>query len=249
MVNARTALLLVILLALSGCAGAARVSLRTGLPPLGPCADPGWAPEAPPPTASTRDSLVLVAIQEWARFGRQEVRFGVDGSVSVQRPGIIEVDVPERVRDYWRATGRPDLSGLDDVPWSATFVSWVAANAGVDRDRFCPDARHSIYVERLVDRARQAGAGFVPRRVGERPPAVGDIVCAEREGSGVSLDRLNRGAGHCDIVVELRPGEVHAIGGNVRDSVSRSVFPRDANGFLTPLPQRPFFAVLENRLP
>jgi hypothetical protein len=49
-------------------------------------------------------------------------------------------------------------------------------------------------------------------------------------------------------VVEVRPGEVQAIGGNVRDSVSRSVFPLDANGFLSPIAGRPFFTVIENRL-
>ena len=41
-----------------------------------------------------------------------------------------------------------------------------------------------------------------------------------------TLDNLNRGAGHCDIVVEVKPGWVAAIGGNVADSVSRSVWPR-----------------------
>jgi hypothetical protein len=49
-------------------------------------------------------------------------------------------------------------------------------------------------------------------------------------------------------VVEVRPGEVRAIGGNVRDSVTRSVFPLDANGFLSPISGRLFFTVIENRL-
>ena len=64
-----------------------------------------------------------------------------------------------------------------------------------------------------------------------------------------TLENLDRGPGHCDIVVEVRPGEVHAIGGNVRDSVSRSVFPLDANGFLSPISARPYFTVIENTLP
>jgi hypothetical protein len=50
-------------------------------------------------------------------------------------------------------------------------------------------------------------------------------------------------------VVEVRPGEVHAIGGNVGDSVTRSVFPLDASGFLSPISARQFFTVIENRLP
>jgi hypothetical protein len=50
-------------------------------------------------------------------------------------------------------------------------------------------------------------------------------------------------------VVEVKPGWVAAIGGNVGDSVSRSVFPLDANGFLSPISGRPVFTVVENRLP
>jgi hypothetical protein len=118
----------------------------------------------------------------------------------------------------------------------------------VPRDLFCPDQRHTIYVERIVERARRPAAAFVPYRPGERAPQVGDLLCASRNASGTTLDNLNRGAGHCDIVVEVRPGEVHAIGGNVGDSVSRSVFPLDARGFLSPISGRPFFTVIANRL-
>jgi len=64
-----------------------------------------------------------------------------------------------------------------------------------------------------------------------------------------TLENLDRGPGHCDIVVEIRPGEVHAIGGNVADSVTRSVFPLDESGFLSPISARRFFTVIENRLP
>ena len=101
----------------------------------------------------------------------------------------------------------------------------------------------------MVERARRPGAVFIAYRPSERAPQVGDLICASRAGSGTTLDNLNRGAGHCDIVVEVRPGAVHAIGGNVGDSVTRSVFPLDARGFLSPISGRRFFAVIENRLP
>ena len=135
------------------------------------------------------------------------------------------------------------------MPWSAAFISWDIQSAGVPRDLFCPDQRHTIYVERLVERAHRPGADFIPRRPDERAPQVGDLICASRNGSGTTLDNLNRGAGHCDIVVEVRPGALAAIGGNVGDSVSRSVFPLDANGFLSPISARPYFTVIENTLP
>ncbi|OFX02351.1 MAG: hypothetical protein A3D94_06960 [Alphaproteobacteria bacterium RIFCSPHIGHO2_12_FULL_66_14] len=193
--------------------------------------------------------MVLLAVGEWARFGRQVITYSVDAPPRTEQLGVKERDAPERITDYWRAVDRPGRSGLDDVPWSAAFISWDIESAGVPRDLFCPDQRHTIYVERMVTRAAQPGAVFFPRRPNERAPQVGDLICASRNGSATTLDNLNRGAGHCDIVVEIRPGEVHAIGGNVGDSVSRSVFPLDASGFLSPISARPVFTVIENRLP
>ncbi len=220
------------------------------LRPLGPCPASSWKPEAPPPTASAKVSMVLLAVQEWARYGRQTITYPVDGAPRTEQQGVKERDAPERINDYWKSVGRPNLSGLDtEVPWSAAFVSWDIESAGVSRDLFCPDARHTIYVERLVERARRPGPAFIPRRLNERAPEVGDLICAAREGGATTLENLDRGPGHCDIVVELRPGQVHAIGGNVGDSVTRSVFPLDGSGFLSPISARRFFTVIENRLP
>ena len=193
--------------------------------------------------------MVLLAVQEWFRYGRQTIAFTKLGPPQLVQLGVQERDAPERINDYWKSVDRPNLSGLDtDVPWSAAFISWDIESAGVPRDLFCPDSRHTIYVERLVVRAREPGAAFIPHHVNEYAPRVGDLICASRNNGGTTLENLNRGPGHCDIVVEVRTDQVHAIGGNVRDSVSRSVFPLDANGFLSPISGRPFFTVIENRL-
>ncbi len=193
--------------------------------------------------------MVLLAVGEWARFGRQTIVYSADAPPRTEIVGVKESDAPQRVRDYWASVGHPERTGTDDVPWSAAFISWDVASAGVPRALFCPDQRHTIYVERLVARARRPGAALVPRRPEDRAPRIGDIICASRDGSGTTLDNLNRGAGHCDIVVEVKPGWLAAIGGNVDDSVSRKVFPLDDGGFLTPLSGRLVFTVIENRLP
>jgi hypothetical protein len=237
------------LLALAGCAPTPTPKVAAPLKPLGPCPALAWKPEAPPPTASAKVSMVLLAVQEWARYGRQTIVYPKTGPARTEQLGVKEKDAPERINAYWQSVGKPSLSGLDDVPWSAAFISWDIESAGVPRDRFCPDARHTIYVERLVERARRPGAAFVPLSLNARAPQVGDLICASRDGGSTSLENLDRGPGHCDIVVELRPGEVHAIGGNVGDSVTRSVFPLDASGFLSPISARRFFTVVENRLP
>jgi hypothetical protein len=247
------AVFFLVILALSACTTAPppRPAFKSAadLPPLKPCPISSWKPEAPPPTASAKVSMVLLAVGEWARYGRQVVVYSSDAPPRTIQLGVKEKDAPERIQQYWASVGHPERSGVDDVAWSAAFVSWAIRSAGVSRDRFCPDQRHTIYVERLVLRAGQPGAALIPRRPDDRAPQVGDLICASRAGSGTSLDNLNRGAGHCDIVVEVLPGAVAAIGGNVGDSVSRSVFPLDANGFLSPISGRPVFTVIENRLP
>jgi hypothetical protein len=240
---------LLLVSSVAACASAPPPKNATSLKPLGPCPATSWKPEAPPPAASAKTSMVLLAVGEWARFGRQTVNFTKPGPPQVEQLGVQERDAPARINDYWKSVDRPNLSGLDtEVPWSAAFISWDIESAGVPRDLFCPDERHTIYVERMVIRARQPDAAFIPHRVTEYGPKPGDLVCASRDGGGTTLENLNRGPGHCDIVVEVRSGEVHAVGGNVRDSVTRSVFPLDANGFLSPISGRPFFTVIENRL-
>src|SRR5215510_14686293 len=83
------------------------------LAPLGPCPASSWTPEAPPPTASAKTSMVLLAVQEWARFGRQVITYPLTGVARTEQLGVTEREAPERVNDYWRSVGRPNLSGLD----------------------------------------------------------------------------------------------------------------------------------------
>ena len=225
--------------------------------PLPACEPARYAREAYPPSSSQRESLILLAVQEWVWFDRQEIDF-TGPSAELRHAGVredgssgaaIRADAPERVAAYWRATGYPQRNGRDGIPWSAAFISWLFINAGVPTSIFCPDQGHAVYVERLVERARQPGALLLPRRLSQRTPQPGDLICAAREQSGLSLDNLNRGAGHCDLVVERRADAVLAIGGNVTDSVTRSIFPLDSSGHLVPVSARPFFTVIENDLP
>src|SRR5215831_4934641 len=155
----RRALLVLLLLAAS-CAPRPTVKSAAELPPLGPCPPSSWQPEAPPPTQSIKTSMVLLAVGEWARFGRQVITYSTSAPPRTEQLGIREREAPQRIADYWASVGHPERSGLDDIAWSAAFISWDIQSAGVGRDLFCPDQRHTIYVERLVNRARQPGAAF-----------------------------------------------------------------------------------------
>jgi hypothetical protein len=49
------------------------------LAPLGPCPASSWKPDAPPPTASRKTSMVLLAVGEWFRFGQQTIVYPREG--------------------------------------------------------------------------------------------------------------------------------------------------------------------------
>ena len=86
--------------------------------------------------------MVLLAVAEWFRFGQQTMIFSREGKPRTEIAGVKERDAAQRINDYWKSVGRPNLSGLDtEVPWSAAFISWDIESAGVPRDQFCPDAQ------------------------------------------------------------------------------------------------------------
>jgi len=101
--------------------------------------------------------MVLLAVGEWARYGRQVITYSADADPRTEQLGVKEREAPQRIHDYWASVGHPERSGLDDVPWSAAFISWDIESAGVPRDLFCPSQTHTIYVERLVERAAELG--------------------------------------------------------------------------------------------
>ncbi len=197
------------------------------LPPLGPCPAFVVELEAPPPTASAKVSMVLLAVGEWAASAARSSSIpptsrrapSSRASRSATRPSASTTTGPPSTVPSAAASttcrGRPpSFPGTSPAPAyraisSARIPSTRSMSSG------------------MVERARRPGAAFIARRPSERAPQVGDLICASRAGSGTTLDNLNRGAGHCDIVVEVKPGWVAAIGGNVGDSVSRSVFPLD----------------------
>ena len=114
----RRGLILLCLLA-GGCAAEppkAAVKSAAGLPPLGPCPASSWQPEAPPPTASAKTSMGLLAVGEWARFGRQVITYSTLAPPRTEQLGIKEREAPQRIADYWASVGYPARSGLDDIP-------------------------------------------------------------------------------------------------------------------------------------
>jgi hypothetical protein len=207
------------------------------------------------PPIKTR--ILALAISEWLYFGQQSVVFDEDKE-SIPLVGFWEDESPysQRINQYWRAVGMPERTGQNcEQPWSAAFVSWVMATAGVPKDRFPPSEAHWMYLSRIIRNAESPNAVFVPRRVHDYVPRPGDLICASRGSSTISpllerpfLETIEHTKLHCDIVVGKHGRTLEAIGGNVRNSVSKNILKLDRNGHLRPTPRRPWFLIIENRL-
>lgn len=202
--------------------------------------------------------ILGLARSEWHYFGSQTVVYHEDEE-SIPHVGIWEDDDEShivRINEYWRAVGKSGLSGSDcQQPWSAAFISWVMKTAGVPEIRFPRASAHWIYLSKIIRDPTGLYAAFVPRSIRDYSPRPGDLICANREHYTLpSITRpldsywLENAKLHCDIVVERSGSVLEAIGGNVRNSVSKSILTLDADGHLRPTRQRPWFLVLENRL-
>jgi hypothetical protein len=205
----------------------------SGSPPT-PAAPPSWTPPSPP-TASTplRQSIVRTALAELNRWR--------NGQVKESDPAIRPV-----LTDYWvtgAGTNLSDASWWSKYPWSAAFISWVMRKAGAG-SAFQYSASHAVYtLAAKQNRLANNSNPFKAYRVTEAQPQPGDLVCTSRAGSGATYDNIAPGmATHCDIVTEVKPGQLVTVGGNVSDSVKTTIVPTDQQGRVN---KSGYFAVIK----
>ncbi|MBM3649777.1 MAG: DUF2272 domain-containing protein [Alphaproteobacteria bacterium] len=214
----------------------------------------GGASERPP-----TDRTAYVAWQEWSRFGRSTVVHGGSANGHVNRSGINERSEPlsSRIGDYWGSCGHAGWNGrTSSRPWSGAFVSWVMGQSGVSARDFSPAGRHGQYLSSLYDRQHATRSpGFVLHAPNEYAPKPGDLVCTGTAGPTwrnadprTAHRRIDSTASHCDVVTSVRGGYVQAVGGNVKDSVTMSLYPVDSRGRLAPLAGKTWFVVVEKRV-
>jgi hypothetical protein len=187
-----------------------------------------------------------------------------------------EASLRRQMREYWRTlyddAGAKAVS-LTATPWSAAFVSWVMCRAGLSPDQFTRSEGHVFYVAAAFRNEEANGLSalnsyaYYVRPFADAPVLPGDLVCFSGEDltyedrRTISLERRWSGRddthSHCDIVVGFagNGARVLAIGGNVQNGVSLSVFAARRMGndtFLvgrtdaTPF-ARPFYGVMHLR--
>lgn len=205
-----------------------------------------------PPTNPT----ALVAWQEWTRFGRSTVVYGGHAGGYVNRAGLSEHSEPlsARVGDYWGSCGHPEWNGnTRGRPWSGAFISWVMRQSGARAFPFA--GRHGQYLAALYDREfRGRSTTFLLHSPDEYAPKPGDLVCNGTAGPSwrhaspaTAHRRIDNTARHCDVVTDVRGGFIQAVGGNVKSSVTMSLYPTDGRGRLAPTPGKLWMLVVENR--
>jgi lysozyme family protein len=204
------------------------------------------------------DRVRRKALEEWEFFGKQT--HNASGGTVKAGHQEDKARLPlgsgenwfDRVGKYWRAVGDLSSDGrTTDKPWSAAFISYVLKECEVG-NMFRGSAQHSVYVSQAIrDFKDQAKVAYWCQRLNECKPAVGDIVCWARE-DGVDYDHQKGGEykGHCDFVIEVRPGEIDVIGGNVGQSVTRRPLALDTNDHLKPVsrPGERLFAIMQNQI-
>jgi len=110
---------------------------------------------------------------------------------------------------YWRWYGFSSR-----VAWCATFVSWVADQAGyIEAGSFPRFASCAVGVQWFRSRGLWQGRGYTP--------APGDIIFFDWQPDGV--------VDHVGIVERVEGGYVHTIEGNSSDSVRRRSYRLDSN--------------------
>ena len=225
-----------------------RVALRGSV--LAACAVQPTVRRPPVDPALVKGNILRLADAEWNAFGAQTISFE-NGRERIDPVGVWEDERrgSPKIGAYWRSVGE-DWSGRDcDKPWSAAFISWLMLEAGVPPEIFTPSGLHSDYLRAIARTEGDPAARFALRDASLFSPRPGDLICATRAGASIPAynDIPDGTTMHCDLVV-FKDGQVlESIGGNVRNSVSKTMRQLSPEGLL--LRDRPWVLVVEDRYP
>lgn len=195
--------------------------------------------------------LVKAAAFYWEKFNRGKGKEGDEGGPNYK----------QMVLDMWDALGggRPpnDNTSHPKWPWSAAGMSAFVRKAGQGGgyDAFRYSNGHHAFIKHGV-RMREAGDASGPfwgHRLGEHRPRIGDLVVRWRGGVKTYdqvkaiMSTSTTFLSHTDVVCEIRPGFLWALGANNSNSVNRAKYLLDPTGFVRPVSDR--FMILRNMVP
>jgi hypothetical protein len=219
---------------------------------LAACAIQPTVRRPPVDPALVKGNILRLANAEWNAFGGQII-YLENGRERIDPVGIWEDERrgSPRIGAYWRSVAE-DWSGYDcDKPWSAAFISWLMLEAGVPPELFVPSGLHADYLRVIAANGHESTARFAVHDARLFSPRPGDLICATRAGASIpGYDHIPDGTPmHCDLVVFNAGGRLESIGGNVRNSVSKTVRQIGPDGLLPMIGDRPWVLVVEDRYP
>jgi hypothetical protein len=137
-------------------------------------------------------------------------------------------------------------AAINDVAWSAAFISAVMRQAGLTDKEFEFSEAHNIYIDQALQVVLGEAAGAQPAGFyracppGSTRPRPGDLVCYHRHTrqyasrqpveirnmmladsiAKPAVDRIHKS--HCDVVVHVdaKAARVYVVGGNVQQAVT-----------------------------
>jgi Uncharacterized protein conserved in bacteria (DUF2272) len=242
----RQASAVLLVLILGGCAAATAPLPPPHVTPSGATATTAHIPPfaRSPYEPFSREAAVQIALGEWRAF-RQPVVFP---NIELPEDEEREEGLWQRVGVYWwlgldPSWAQSGWTGIHDengqvfsagrdgfYAWSAAFISYVMRLAGAGSG-FPYSENHSDYINAAAQHT--PGVPLEAERVEVYAPQRGDLICLWR-GRPVTFDQLPAGRypGHCDIVVNIKPGQLDVIGGNVDNAVAMKYIPVTADGHL-----------------
>jgi len=205
---------------------------------------------------------------------RREIKSGVLSGLSAFKKSILEIANNEwnewnpdgkkikegdsrtmdKLRSYWREGANLNWSDqkMIDEAWSSAFISWVMNKGGAGNE-FPRTASHSEYIRASVKNRKENNTNPFKAYKTSEPESkvqVGDLVCYPRQ-SGVNYDTTSAYKSHCDLVTEIKEGEATSIGGNVSNSVTKTIVPLTKDGYIDKSRDKKgyggYFVVIKNK--
>jgi Uncharacterized protein conserved in bacteria (DUF2272) len=219
---------------------------------------------APPAFGQTvQETIAAKAIYEWESFHTPPVvvKNAADATKLSENP--LEYGQCKKINVYWQSVKKPPLGDScllkkeangfwDEHPWSAVFVSYILKESGAQK-QFKYSSSHSTYISNAMHN-RDINNAFQGYPINQVKPEIGDLICAPRKESiKMKYSQIPKKGGfssHCDIVVATTSEGLEVIGGNVGDSVARTIVALNSDGYLvvTEPNYRPWFIVIKNSL-
>ena len=193
--------------------------------------------------SSFKKSILNIANKEWNEWNPngQQIKEGDSRTM-------------DKLRSYWREGANLNWSDekMIDEAWSSAFISWIMNKGGAGNE-FPRTASHSVYIRSSVKNRKENNKNpFKAYKVDEPEAKVklGDLVCYPRQ-SGVNYDTTGSYKSHCDIITEIRETEAVSIGGNVSNSVTKTIVPITKDGYIDKSRDKKgyggYFVVIKNK--